>query len=101
MENKEQCPKCEGTECTCNKSIEPKVEKPFEEKNIVERHLAEDGKTLKIVNLLLEQEAINKDLILRVAGLEEAMQFFSEWYNKTQRVDILVPENFDKPKIIL
>ena len=38
---------------------------------------------------------INKYQEERIAGLEEAMQFFSEWYNKTQRANILLPDNLE------
>ena len=93
---KGKCDKCKDGECTCNTV----ADKPLEEKTIVERHTMSDGR-FNLAGCLMEQEAINKDLIIKVAALEEAMQFFSEWYNKTQRVEILVPENFDKPKIIL
>lgn len=96
LEPKKICT-CEDNEpCTCNKkSIEIK-EKSLEEKNIVERHTMSDGK-FNLGNCLAEIEAINKHNIEKIVALEEAMQFFSEWYNRTQRVDILVPNN----KIIL
>lgn len=73
--------------------------KSLEEKNIVERHTTEAG--FNLANYLFEQEAINKHNIEKIEALEQAMQFFVDWYNRTQRVDILVPEGFDKPKIIL
>lgn len=66
-------------------------EKPLEEKTIVEKYTV--GKEVKVGLCLLELERTNKAQELRIQGLEEAMQFFSEWYNKTQRVDILVPEH--------
>ena len=95
---KEKCEKCKDGECTCNTV----ADKPLEEKNIVERHTMSDGK-FNLGNALVEQEHIIKHLLDRIVGLEEAMQFFSEWYNRTQRVDILVPDTLaqDKPKIIL
>jgi len=68
--------------------------KPLEEKNIIEKFTNDKGQ-FKIGSALLYQEAIIKKQEERIAGLEEAMQFFSEWYNRTQRVDILVPENLD------
>lgn len=66
-------------------------EKPLEEKTIVEKYTV--GKEVKVGLCLLELERTNKAQELRIQGLEEAMQFFSEWYNKTQRVDLLVPEH--------
>ncbi len=92
--------------CTCSKEIESKDkpleanEKPLEEKNIVERHTNKDGQ-FNLGNCLAEQEAINKHLIEKVEALEQAMQFFVDWYNRTQRVDILVPDHIKDSKIIL
>ena len=65
--------------------------KPLEEKNIIEKHYI-NGQ-VKIGPAMLELENKIKAQELRIQGLEEAMQFFSEWYNKTQRVDLLVPEH--------
>lgn len=56
-------------------------------KNIVQRHIHE-GK-LNLANALIELDS-------RIAALEEAMSFFSNWYNKTQRTEILIPENLKK-----
>jgi hypothetical protein len=65
--------------------------KPLSEKNIIEKFTVEGQ--FKIGSALLYQEQIIKKQEERIAGLEEAMQFFSEWYNKTQRPNILVPEH--------
>jgi len=65
--------------------------KPLDQKNIIERFTVEGQ--LKIGSLLLYQEDIIKKQEIRIQALEEAMQFFSEWYNKTQRPNILVPEH--------
>lgn len=56
-------------------------------KDIIQKHTHE-GK-FNLANALLEFEE-------RINGLEEAMIFFSNWYNKTQTVDILVPDNVAK-----
>jgi hypothetical protein len=64
-------------------------------KNIIQRHTNAEGK-FNLSTALLEQEAMIKDMALRLAGCEEALAFFSEWYNRTQRVDILVPEHIKK-----
>lgn len=69
--------------------------------DIVQRHTqgaeGEKGK-FNLANALTEIDE-------RLAGLEEAMAFFSNWYNKTQRTEIIVPEHLagdnDKPKLIL
>lgn len=80
-------------------------DKPLEEKNIIEKY-TKDGQ-VKVGLCLLELEKINKDQELRITALEEAMAFFSKWYNDTQRVDILVPDTLKNeldnngPKIIL
>lgn len=65
--------------------------KPLDEKNIIEKFTVEGQ--FKIGSALLYQEQIIKKQEERILGLEEAMQFFSEWYNKTQRSNILVPEH--------
>jgi len=64
-------------------------------KNIIQRHTNDEGK-FNLSTALLEQEAMIKSLSERVSACEEALTFFSEWYNKTQRVDILVPEHIKK-----
>ena len=64
-------------------------------KNIIQRHTNDEGK-FNLSTALLEQEAMIKSLSQRLDGCEEALTFFSEWYNKTQRVDILVPEHIKK-----
>jgi beta-lactamase class D len=78
--------------------------KPLDQKNIIERFTVEGQ--FKIGSALLYQEQVIKKQEERILGLEEAMQFFSEWYNKTQRVDILVPDSLKneidgKTKLIL
>ena len=65
--------------------MEVNTNKPLEEKNIIEKYTDSEGK-YKVGSAMLELER-------RILGLEEAMQFFSEWYNKTQRPNILVPEH--------
>ena len=76
-------------------------EKPLELKNIIEKYTI-DGQ-FKFGLALLELERINKDQANRLEALEDAMKFFVEWYNTTQRVDILVPEHLSegKTKLIL
>ncbi len=64
-------------------------------KNIIQRHTNEEGK-FNLSSALVEQENMIRDMSIRLAGCEEALTFFSEWYNRTQRVDILVPESFKK-----
>jgi len=66
--------------------------KPLEEKTIIEKYTDSEGK-FKMGYAILDLDKTNKNQEERIRGLEEAMQFFSEWYNKTQRVDILVPEH--------
>lgn len=68
--------------------------KPLELKNIIERFTIESK--FNIGSALLYMESENKKLISKVEALEEAMQFFSEWYNKTQRVNIILPNNLDE-----
>lgn len=70
--------------------MEINVNKPLEEKNIIEKYTDSEGK-YKVGSAMLELER-------RILGLEEAMQFFSEWYNKTQRSNLILPES---QKIIL
>ena len=65
--------------------------KPLDQKNIIERFTVEGKFNLALA--LLYQEDIIKKQEIRIQALEEAMQFFSEWYNKTQRPNILVPEH--------
>jgi hypothetical protein len=63
--------------------------------DIVQRN-TKDGK-FNLANALV-------DIDNRLKGLEEAMAFFSSWYNETQRVNILVPEhlaNDNNNKLIL
>ena len=76
--------------------MEVNLDKPLEDKNIVEKHTVE--KNFRLASALVDLERRNKDLQDRVVGLEEAMQFFSEWYNKTQRSNLILPE---ETKIIL
>lgn len=64
-------------------------------KNIIQRHTNDEGK-FNFATALLEQEAMIKTLSQRINACEEALMFFSEWYNRTQRVDILVPESMKK-----
>jgi hypothetical protein len=71
--------------------------KPLDNKNIIEKFTDDKGQ-FKIGSALLYQEQIIKKLEERILGLEEAMQFFSEWYNKTQRSNILVPEHLANDK---
>lgn len=65
-------------------------------KDIIQKHTHE-GK-FNLANAIVEIEE-------RMNALEEAMSFFSNWYNKTQRIEILVPDYLandeDKPKLIL
>jgi len=66
-------------------------------KDIIQRYTT-PGKGLAIANALVEVED-------RLLGLEEAMSFFSNWYNKTQRgPEILLSDTTNEngtPKIIL
>jgi len=70
--------------------MEVNTNKPLEEKNIIEKYTDSEGK-YKVGSAMLELER-------RILGLEEAMQFFSDWYNKTQRSNLILPES---QKIIL
>ena len=108
------CEKCNNDTklCDCGKQDKVEVEtetvivndKPLEEKSLVERHMMANGQ-FNLGGYLGEQEKINKDLILRVAALEEAMMFFSNWYNKKYASNIIVPEHLanddNQTKIIL
>lgn len=79
--------------------MEVDLNKSLEDKNIIERHTKtnEDGKNqFYIVPALLETDTTIKDLKTRVEGLEDAMRFFSEWYNTTQRANILLPNTLDE-----
>lgn len=76
--------------------------KAYEDKNIVEKFTMEDK--FNLAGALLKLEAVDKNQEERLLGLEEAMMFFSEWYNKTQRKDILLPDTSNpdgSSKIIL
>lgn len=77
--------------------MEVNLNKPLNEKNIIEKHTNSEGQ-FKIGSAIMDLEIRNKQLESRVEGLEEAMQFFSEWYNKTQRSNLILPE---EQKIIL
>lgn len=74
--------------------MEVDLNKPLEEKNIIEKHTNPEGQ-FKVGSALIDLERRNKDLEIRVMALEEAMQFFSEWYNTTQRANIILPDNLD------
>lgn len=62
--------------------------------NILEMFKREDK--FDIGNALLYLENITKHQAEKIAALEEAMMFFSEWYNKTQRVNIELPDHLDE-----
>jgi hypothetical protein len=90
----EPCNICNDVPCSCKK---------LEDKNIIEKHTTTDGR-FNLASLLLQQDSIITDLKKRVEGLEEAMIFFSDWYNKTQVSNIILPDNSNSngtPKIIL
>lgn len=53
-------------------------------KDIIQRNM-QNGK-FNLANAFMEQEK-------RILALEEAMTFFSNWYNKTHRTEILIPEH--------
>lgn len=74
--------------------MEVDLTKPLGDKNIIEKHTIQ--KEFRVGTAFLDLEARNKDLQMRVEGLEEAMQFFSDWYNKTQRANILLPDTMDE-----
>ena len=62
-----------------------------------------DGK-FNLANALKYLQNVNKYQEERILALEEAMMFFSEWYNTTQRANIILPDNVDesgKTKLIL
>ena len=96
-----------------NKKQEVKKEvindKPLNEKNIIERHTQnkpEGGTSFNLASALSELDHKIKSFEQRLQGLEEAMQFLSEWYNTTQRTEILIPKHLKdeldgKSKIIL
>lgn len=63
-----------------------------EEDNIVQRFTNEEGK-FNLAEALITQDTVLKNVCKRMMALEEAMMFFSNWYNKTQEVNILVPEH--------
>lgn len=84
--------------------MEDNNSKPLNEKNIVEKHTID--KQFKYLVAMLDLENRIKDQQTRIEALEDAMRFFVEWYNTTQRVDILVPDSVKneidgKSKIIL
>jgi hypothetical protein len=70
------------------------IEKPFDEKTLVEKFTI-DG-NFKLGSALNFLESLHKKQETRLAALEEAMMFFSDWYNKTQRANIIMPENTDE-----
>jgi len=71
--------------------------KPYEEKNIIERHTTVNGdkQQFNIANALIEIDVRLKLLEDTFQGLDQALGFFTEWYNKHQRVDILVPKDMN------
>jgi DNA-binding MarR family transcriptional regulator len=71
------------------------ISKSLEQKNIIERHTNSEGK-FNLSTSLLEADRNIKALTERVAACEEALTFFSEWYNKTQRANILLPDSLDE-----
>lgn len=52
-------------------------------KDILQRHKTDNK--FNLANALLEIED-------RLIALEEGIMFFANWYNKTQRTDILLPD---------
>lgn len=60
------------------------IEQQLRVKDIIQKHTKE-GK-FNLANALVELET-------RSIALEEAMAFFSAWYNETQKTNILVPEH--------
>lgn len=82
--------------------MEVDLNKPLEQKNIVEKFTVEGSFKYGSAMIYLENKI--KEQEQRILALEEAMMFFSDWYNKTQRANIILPENVDesgKTKIIL
>lgn len=84
--------------------------KPYEQKNIIERHTTVNGdkQQFNIASALVEIDVRLKLLEDTFLGLDEALGFFTEWYNTHKRVDILVPtsnimgtSDNNPPKLIL
>lgn len=68
----------------------------MEDKSIIERWTIE-GK-FNLAAALAELESKNKRLNKQIEGLEEAMIFFSDWFNKTQVSEpkIILPTHLDE-----
>ena len=84
--------------------MEVNTNKPLEEKNIVEKFTNAENGQFKVGSALIYLENKVKEQEQHIQGLEEAMMFFSDWYNKTQRANIIMPDNLDdngNTKIIL
>lgn len=69
--------------------------KTLEQKTIIERHTNSEGK-FNLAIALVESDNKVKELTKRIEACEEALTFFSEWYNKTQRANIILPDNLDE-----
>lgn len=68
------------------------------------RKIFNGWRNVKSRGALIELESMIKDLSIRLAASEEALSFFANWYNRTQEVNILVPEKYIDPnpnKIII
>lgn len=54
-----------------------------------------DGK-FNLASALKYLQNVNKYQEERILALEEAVMFFSDWFNKTQRKEIILPDNVDE-----
>jgi len=70
------------------------MESSKEDLNIITM-FTKDGK-FDIGSAFRYVENVNKHQEERILALEEAMMFFSKWYNETQRANIILPDNLNE-----
>lgn len=70
------------------------LDKPFEQKNILERHTYTDGK-FNLAAALCELEIRFKNVEERLQGAEQALEFFVSYYKQKEGINILIPEHLN------